>query len=116
MKTCKMVVGLFVSLYGVLLSTQSVEAQEKAAPGTAQVHMVITDTALQGDRELLRLRQDEVKPWIARIYRDFGQRDLPTLQRDRRAGRSSWDLNVGLSGLSKIAQETGGECYSLGTS
>jgi hypothetical protein len=33
-----------------------------------------------------------------------------------RAGRSSWDLQVGLSGLSKIAQETGGECYSLGTS
>jgi len=33
-----------------------------------------------------------------------------------RAGRSSWDLQVGLSGLSKIADETGGECYSLGTS
>ena len=33
-----------------------------------------------------------------------------------RAGRSSWDLQLGLSGLSKIAQETGGECYSLGTS
>jgi hypothetical protein len=33
-----------------------------------------------------------------------------------RAGRSSWDLQIGLSGLSKIADETGGECYSLGTS
>lgn len=33
-----------------------------------------------------------------------------------RAGRSSWDLDIGLSGLSKIAEETGGECYSLGTS
>lgn len=33
-----------------------------------------------------------------------------------RAGRSSWDLQVGLSGLSKLAQETGGECFSLGTS
>jgi hypothetical protein len=33
-----------------------------------------------------------------------------------RAGRSSWDLNVGLSGLTKIADETGGECFSLGTS
>jgi hypothetical protein len=33
-----------------------------------------------------------------------------------RAGRSSWDLQLGLSGLSKIADETGGECYSLGTS
>jgi hypothetical protein len=33
-----------------------------------------------------------------------------------RAGRSSWDLDLGLSGLTKIAEETGGECYSLGTS
>lgn len=33
-----------------------------------------------------------------------------------RAGRSSWDLQLGLSGLTKIADETGGECFSLGTS
>jgi hypothetical protein len=33
-----------------------------------------------------------------------------------RAARSSWDLQIGLSGLTKIAEETGGECYSLGTS
>ena len=33
-----------------------------------------------------------------------------------RAARSSWDLDLGLGGLSKIADETGGECYSLGTS
>jgi hypothetical protein len=33
-----------------------------------------------------------------------------------RAGRSSWDLEVGLSGLTKLANETGGECFSLGTS
>jgi hypothetical protein len=33
-----------------------------------------------------------------------------------RAGRSAWDLQLGLSGLTKIADETGGECYSLGTS
>lgn len=33
-----------------------------------------------------------------------------------RAGRSSWDLQLGLGGLSKIAEETGGESYSLGTS
>ena len=33
-----------------------------------------------------------------------------------RAGRSSWDLQLGLGGLSKISEETGGECYSLGTS
>jgi hypothetical protein len=32
-----------------------------------------------------------------------------------RAGRSSWDLQLGLSGLTKIAEETGGECFSLST-
>lgn len=33
-----------------------------------------------------------------------------------RAARSSWDLQIGLSGLTKIADETGGDCFSLGTS
>lgn len=33
-----------------------------------------------------------------------------------RAARSSWDLQTGLSGLSKLADETGGDCFSLGTS
>lgn len=33
-----------------------------------------------------------------------------------RAARSGWDLELGLSGLSQIADETGGECFSLGTS
>jgi hypothetical protein len=33
-----------------------------------------------------------------------------------RLARSGWDLQVGLSGLTKIADETGGEVFSLGTS
>jgi hypothetical protein len=33
-----------------------------------------------------------------------------------RAGRSSWDMQIGLSGLTKIADETGGESFGLGTS
>ena len=33
-----------------------------------------------------------------------------------RAARSSWDLQVGLSGLTKLGDETGGDCFSLGTS
>ena len=33
-----------------------------------------------------------------------------------RTARSAWDLELGLSGLSQIADETGGECFSLGTS
>ena len=32
-----------------------------------------------------------------------------------RVGRSSWDQQLGLSGLSKVASETGGECFSLST-
>lgn len=32
-----------------------------------------------------------------------------------RMGRSSWDAQLGISGLDKIAQETGGECFSLST-
>jgi hypothetical protein len=33
-----------------------------------------------------------------------------------RSARSSWDLQTGLSGLTKLANETGGDCFSLGTS
>ncbi|HXW90734.1 MAG TPA: hypothetical protein VEK33_09315 [Terriglobales bacterium] len=33
-----------------------------------------------------------------------------------RAARSSWDLELGLSALSKLADETGGDVFSLGTS
>jgi len=33
-----------------------------------------------------------------------------------RAARSSWDLQTGLSGLTKLADETGGDCFSLSTS
>jgi hypothetical protein len=32
-----------------------------------------------------------------------------------RAARSDWDRQMGLSGLTKIADETGGECFSLST-
>jgi hypothetical protein len=33
-----------------------------------------------------------------------------------RSARSSWDLQIGLSGLTKLSDETGGDCFSLGTS
>jgi hypothetical protein len=32
-----------------------------------------------------------------------------------RAGRSEWDLQLALGGLTKIADETGGECFSMST-
>jgi hypothetical protein len=33
-----------------------------------------------------------------------------------RAARSAWEQELGLGGLSQIADESGGECFSLGTS
>ena len=33
-----------------------------------------------------------------------------------RAARSSWDQQIGLSGISKVSEETGGDVFSLGTS
>jgi hypothetical protein len=33
-----------------------------------------------------------------------------------RAARSAWEMELGLAGLSQIADESGGECFSLGTS
>jgi hypothetical protein len=33
-----------------------------------------------------------------------------------RAARSDWDRQMGLSGMTKVADETGGECFSLSTS
>src|SRR4029077_12619597 len=86
-----------------------------------------------------RLRGE--KPEMSRLGPNFGPvyHSMPTISNDAtsaseisqrynvlvysiyavgvgRAGRSSWDLEVGLSGLTKIADETGGECVSLGTS
>lgn len=61
MKYCKIVRALLATWCVLALSGWSLHAQEKAAPGKAQAHVVITDTALRSDSELPRLRQDEVK-------------------------------------------------------
>jgi len=58
MRTRKMVLGLIVTL---LFAVQTVHSQQKAAPGTVQVHVVISDLAVRSDSEIPRLRQDEVK-------------------------------------------------------
>ena len=58
MRTRKMVLGLIVTL---LFAVQTVHSQQKAAPSTVQVHVVISDLAVRSDSELPRLRQDEVK-------------------------------------------------------
>src|SRR5215469_9712907 len=57
MRNYKLVLGLILAL----AITVPVHSQQKAAPGMAQVHLVITDTALQAESELPTLRQDDVK-------------------------------------------------------
>jgi hypothetical protein len=61
MNNYKMLEALLCAMCAVALNGPVLSAQEKAAPGTAQVHVVITDLALRSDSELPRLRQDEVK-------------------------------------------------------
>jgi hypothetical protein len=61
MKNRKVVVGLLGTMCTFALSSQIASAQEKTAPSTAEVHVVITDMAVKTDSELPRLRQDEVK-------------------------------------------------------
>lgn len=61
MNNYKMLEALLCAACAVALSGPALSAQEKAAPGAAQVHVVITDIALRSDGELPRLGQDEVK-------------------------------------------------------
>jgi hypothetical protein len=61
MQNRKMVFARLGVLCVLALSGRFVSAQEKAAPSTAQVHVVITDMALRSDSEVPRLKPDEVK-------------------------------------------------------
>jgi hypothetical protein len=61
MKRCKRLWAVLGSMCFLALNGQILAAQEKAAPSTAQVHVVITDLAVRSDNELPRLRPDEVK-------------------------------------------------------
>ncbi len=61
MRNCKMLRALFGTFCVLALNGQILGAQEKTASSAAQVHVVITDTAMRSDSELPRLRQDEVK-------------------------------------------------------
>jgi hypothetical protein len=61
MKRCKMLQTLLGTMCVLVINGQILGAQEKAAPSTAQVHVVITDMALRSDSEVPRLRPDEIK-------------------------------------------------------
>ena len=61
MRSNRQVRTLLVAFCLCALNVRAAFPQEKAAPSTAEVHVVITDLAVQGDGELLRLWRDEVK-------------------------------------------------------
>lgn len=68
MKNSLKVEVLLVSMCVFSLAVQPVTAQEKSAPSTTEVHVVITDTGVQADNEVPRLKQDEVKVKQGKTY------------------------------------------------
>lgn len=68
MKNSLKVQVLLVSMCVLSLGVQPVTAQEKSAPSTTEVHVVITDTGVQADNEVPRLKQDEVKVKQGKTY------------------------------------------------
>lgn len=68
MKNSLKVQVLLVLMCALSLGVQPVTAQEKSAPSTTEVHVVITDTGVQADNEVPRLKQDEVKVKQGKTY------------------------------------------------
>jgi hypothetical protein len=61
MKSYRAVFAVLGALCLLAFTAQSARPQGKAAPGAAQVHLVITDAALREDAELPRLQKEDVK-------------------------------------------------------
>lgn len=61
MRTRKVGFGLLIIICGLAVSAPALHSQEKAAPSTVQVHMVITDQAFSDNSEVPVLRQDNVQ-------------------------------------------------------
>lgn len=61
MKKCIMPLMLFGACWLLALGVQTAPAQQKSAASTAQVHLVITDSALRNDKELPPLQREDVK-------------------------------------------------------
>ncbi|HTZ48208.1 MAG TPA: hypothetical protein VMH20_11485 [Verrucomicrobiae bacterium] len=68
MKNSLKVYVLFVSMCVLIFGPQRVRAQEKSAPSTAEVHVVITDSGVESNNEVPRLKQDEVKVKQGKTY------------------------------------------------
>ena len=61
MQCCKTLTILLGACWFLAVGEQSARSQEKPASGTVQVHVVITDEALQADKELPPLQREDVK-------------------------------------------------------
>jgi hypothetical protein len=61
MKSYKVVLGLFYTFCALAVGARVLHSQEKAAPSTVQVHMVITDQAFSDNSEVPVLRPDNVQ-------------------------------------------------------
>ena len=70
MRRYKVVAGLLGMFCLLALSVRIAHSQEKAAPATVQVHLVITDQALSDNSELPTLRPENVQVKLR------GQEDL----------------------------------------
>jgi len=68
MRNSKMLRALLGTVCVFALNGQILSAQQKTPSSPAQVHVVITDLAVQTDSELPRLRQDEVKVKQAKTF------------------------------------------------
>jgi hypothetical protein len=61
MKTYRVVFGLICTFCPLAIGARMLHSQEKAAPSTVQVHMVITDQAFSDNSEIPVLRPDTVQ-------------------------------------------------------
>jgi hypothetical protein len=61
MQRYKTLLILLGALGPLVVGNQNARSQEKPAPSTVQVHLVITDEALETDKELPPLQREDVK-------------------------------------------------------
>jgi hypothetical protein len=73
MNKCKVALGLFAILCALGLTVQTLQSQEKTAPRTVQVHMVITEQALREDSDVSPLKTEDVKVLQGKNFRNLTQ-------------------------------------------
>lgn len=61
MKSYRVAIAVIIGFCALALGVRVVDSQGKASPGTVQVHLVITDQALNNDRESPALRAEDIQ-------------------------------------------------------